>query len=260
MNLVTSKDGTKIAYDRTGQGPALILIGGALGDHHFYSPLANEFAKHFTVYNFDRRGRGQSGDTQPYSVEREVEDVDALLADAGEQAFVYGHSAGSALALRAAAAGLNIAKLVLADPPFRRHGDTDEAAKARQAEEAAKIQAFHDQGDHKGAAAFFLSGFGLPPEAVEEMLQSPEGARLIDCARALPYDYAQVGDGLVPNELAVKAAMPTLILTAETAPETAQVLVKIMPSAQLQMMKASAHDLAPTDIARVVTPFFSQGG
>jgi pimeloyl-ACP methyl ester carboxylesterase len=257
MNLVTSKDGTKIAYKRTGQGPALILIGGALGDHHFYSPLANEFAKHFTVYNFDRRGRGQSGDTQPYSVEREVEDVDALLADAGEQAFVYGHSAGSALALRAAAAGLNIAKLVLADPPFRRHGDTDEAAKARQAEEAAKIQAFHDKGDHKGAAAFFLSGFGLPPEAVEEMLQSPEGERLIDCARALPYDYAQVGDGLVPNELAVKATMPTLILTAETAPETAQALVKIMPSAQLQMMKASAHDLAPTDIARVVTLFFS---
>jgi pimeloyl-ACP methyl ester carboxylesterase len=260
MNFVTSKDGTTIAYERTGQGPALIIIGGALGDHHFYSPLAHEFAKHFTVYNFDRRGRGQSGDTQPYSVEREVEDVDALLAAAGEQAFVYGHSAGSALALRAAAAGLHIAKLVLADPPFRRHGDMDEAAKARQAEEASKIQAFHDTGDHKGAAAFFLSGFGLPPEAVEEMLQSPEGARLIDCARALPYDYAQVGDGLVPNELAVKAAMPTLILTAETAPGTAQALVKIMPSAQLQMMKASAHDLAPTDIARVVTPFFSSGG
>ena len=142
MNLVTSKDGTKIAYERTGQGPALILIGGALGDHHFYSPLAHEFAKHFTVYNFDQRGHGQSGDTQPYSVEREVEDVDALLADAGEQAFVYGHSAGSALALRAAAAGLNIAKLVLADPPFRRHGDTDEAAKARQAEEAARFKHF----------------------------------------------------------------------------------------------------------------------
>jgi pimeloyl-ACP methyl ester carboxylesterase len=252
---VISEDGTHIAYEKTGQGPALIIIGGALGDHHFYRPLANEFAKHFTIYNFDRRGRGQSGDTQPYSVEREVEDVDALIAAAFEQVLVYGHSAGSALALRAA--GLNIGKLVLADPPYGRHGDTDEAAKARQAETAAKIQAFHDTGAHKGAAAFFLSGFGLPPETVEEMLQSPEGERMIDCARALPYDFALVGDGLVPNELAVKAAMPTLILTAETAPETAQALVKIMPSAQLQMMKASAHDLAPTDIARVVTPFFS---
>jgi pimeloyl-ACP methyl ester carboxylesterase len=149
MDFVTSKDGTKIAYERTGQGPALIIIGGALGDHHFYRPLAHEFAKHFTAYNFDRRGRGQSGDTQPYSVEREVEDVDTLLAAAGEQAFVYGHSAGSALALRAAAADLPIAKLVLADPPFRRHSDTDEAFKARQAAEAAKIQAFHVVVQHR---------------------------------------------------------------------------------------------------------------
>ncbi len=262
MNTVKSTDGTAIAYERTGQGPALIIVGGALGDHHFYRPLAQEFATHFTVYTFDRRGRGQSGDTQPYSVEREVEDVDALLADAGRQAFVYGHSAGSALSLRAAAAGLKIAKLVLADPPFRRHGDaaTDEAAQARQAEEAAKIRAFHDRGDHKGAAAFFLSGFGLPPEAVEAMLQAPGGERLIDCARALPYDYAQVGDGLVPTALAVKAAIPTLILTAESAPDTAQALVTIMPSAQIHLMRVSAHDLAPTEIERVVTPFLSSGG
>ncbi len=257
MQHVISDDGTKVAYEKTGQGPALIITGGALGDHHFYIPLANELAKHFTVYNFDRRGRGRSGDTQPYSVEREVEDVAALIAHAGQQVFVYGHSAGSALALRAAAAGLKIAKLALADPPYSRHGDTDEVAKARFAEAAAKMQALHDKGDHKGAATFFLSGFGLPPEAVEEMLQSPAGERMIDCARALPYDYAMLGDGLVPNALAVKAAMPTVILTAETAPETAKALVKIMPSAEIRMMKASAHDLAPADIAKVVTPFFS---
>lgn len=257
MQHVISEDGTKIAYEKTGQGPTLIIIGGSLGDHHFYIPLANELAKHFTVYNFDRRGRGRSGDTQPYSVEREVQDVAALIADAGQQVSVYGHSAGSALALRAAAAGLNIAKLALADPPYGRHGDTDEAAKARQAEAAAKIQAFHDRGDHRGAAAFFLSGFGLPSEAVEEMLDSPAGESMIDCARALPYDYAMVGDGLVPNALAAKAAMPAVVLAAETAPETAKALVKIMPSAKLQLMKASTHDLAPTDIAKVVTSFFS---
>jgi len=91
---------------------------------------------------------------------------------------------------------------VLADPPYRRHGDADDAARARQAEEARTIQAFHDQGDHRGNAAFFLSGFGLPPEAVDEMLASPGGEMMIDSARALAYDYALVGDGLIPDALA----------------------------------------------------------
>jgi pimeloyl-ACP methyl ester carboxylesterase len=162
MRHVRSTDGTSIAYEKTGQGPPLIIIGGSLGDHRFYLPLAGELAKHFTVYTYDRRGRGQSGDTQPYSVERELDDVAALIAEAGQPTLVYGHSAGAALALRAAAAALNIAKLVLSDPPYGRHSDADDAAKARQAETAAKLQAFHDKGDHRGAAAFFLSGFGLP--------------------------------------------------------------------------------------------------
>src|SRR5205823_5541321 len=155
--------------------PSLIIVGGSLGDHRFYVPLANELARRFTVYNFDRRGRGQSSDTQPYAVEREIEDVAALVAEAREPALVYGHSAGSALALHSAAAGLNIAKLVLADPPFRRHSDADEQARARQAAEAVQIQAFHDRSDHRGAAAFFLSGFGLPPQAVDDLLDSPGG-------------------------------------------------------------------------------------
>src|SRR6266487_1673817 len=113
MRHAVSEDGTRIAYEKVGQGPPLVIIGGALGDHRFYAPLASELAGQFTVY-FDRRGRGQSGDTQPYAVAREVEDVAALIAEAGEPALVYGHSAGAALALHAAAAGLQIAKLVLA--------------------------------------------------------------------------------------------------------------------------------------------------
>jgi hypothetical protein len=255
---VISEDGTRIAYEKTGQGPAVIIVGGALGDHQFYLPLAHELAQLFTVYNFDRRGRGQSGDTQPYSVEREVEDVGALIADAGEPVCVYGHSAGSALAVRSAAAGLSIAKLALADPPYGRHSDNDDAARARFARAAARIQALHDDGDHKGAAAFFLSGFGLPPEAVEDMLQAPGGDTMIDCARALPYEYAMLGDGLVPNALAAAVATPTIILAAETAPATAKAFATFMPSATLQLMKSSAHDLAPTDIASVITPFLSQ--
>jgi pimeloyl-ACP methyl ester carboxylesterase len=100
MLNVTSKDGTQIAYHKAGEGPPLLIMGGSLADHHFYVPLAQELAKHFGVYNFDRRGRGASGDTPPYQVDREVEDVAALITEAGGQAYGYGHSAGSALASR----------------------------------------------------------------------------------------------------------------------------------------------------------------
>jgi pimeloyl-ACP methyl ester carboxylesterase len=253
---VRSADGTQIAYEKTGEGPALIITGGSLGDHRFYVPLAAELAKHFTVYNFDRRGRGQSGDTQPYAVERELDDLAALIDDAGGRVLLYGHSAGSAFALRAAAAGLSIAKLVLADPPYGRRGDADDAARARQDEAARTIQASHDRGDHRGNAAFFLSGFGLPPGAVDEMLDSPGGEMMIDSARALPYDYAMVGDGLVPNALAAEVTVPTLVMTPASAPKSAEALVEAMPNARLQPMPDSAHELAPTDIARLLVSFF----
>lgn len=257
MEQVRSRDGTQIAYEKSGDGPPVVIVGGSLGDHHFYTPLAHELAKDFTVLTFDRRGRGRSGDTKPYAVEREVEDVAALVAEAGEPARVYGHSAGSMLALRAAAGGLSFARLLLADVPVRAHGDEDEAVRARQAELAGTIQAFHDRDDHRGAAAFFLSGVqGVPPELVDEILDSPGGEVMIDCARALPYDFALVGDGLVPEELAARVTVPTLILTAGGAPATANALVGIMKGATVQRMRSWTHDLQAAEIAEVVTPFF----
>jgi pimeloyl-ACP methyl ester carboxylesterase len=145
MQKVISTDGTEIAFERSGSGPALIIVGGSLADHQCYLPLANELSRHFTVYTYDRRGRGQSGDTGAYAVEREVEDLAALVDHARAPVFVYGHSAGSALALRAAATGPGIARLVLADPPFTPHGENDEVAKAAFAEEAARLQELHDK-------------------------------------------------------------------------------------------------------------------
>ena len=171
MENAISKDGTKIAFEKSGEGPALIIVGGSLADHQFYAPLSSELAKHFTVYNFDRRGRGQSGDTLPYAVEREIEDVGALIAKAKESVFLYGHSAGAALALRAAAANSNILKLVLADPPYTPHGENDETAKAEYSKESARVQELHANGDHKANAALFLSGFGLPADDVNGMLE-----------------------------------------------------------------------------------------
>ncbi|MDF2744241.1 MAG: alpha/beta hydrolase, partial [Actinomycetia bacterium] len=158
MQKVISTDGTEIAFERSGRGPALIIVGGSLADHQFYLPLAKELSRHFTVYNYDRRGRGQSGDTGAYAVEREVEDLATLVDHAGAPVFVYGHSAGSALALRAAAAGPGIARLVLADPPFTPHSENDEVAKAEFAEEAARLRELHDRGDHRASVKLFLGG------------------------------------------------------------------------------------------------------
>ena len=258
MEKVTSSDGTRIAFERLGEGPALMIVGGSLADHRFYVPLANELAKRFTVYSFDRRGRGQSGDTEPYAVEREVDDVGALIAHAEEPMLVYGHSAGSALALRAAASGLDIAKLALADPPFTPRGEDDEAAKAEHAEQAARIRELNDRGDYEGSAKFFLKDYGLSDEDLEAMFRSPAGEAMLDCARALPYDYAVLGDGLVPTELAAKVNVPTLILAAEAMPETAQALADAMPNARLRAMETSAHELPPEVLAPVLKEVFSQ--
>jgi pimeloyl-ACP methyl ester carboxylesterase len=258
MEKVTSSDGTRIAFERLGEGLALVIVGGSLADHRFYVPLANELAKRFTVYSFDRRGRGQSGDTEPYAVEREVDDVGALIAHAEEPVLVYGHSAGLALALRAAASGLDIAKLALADPPFTPRGEDDEAAKAEHAEQAARIRELNDRGDYEGSAKLFLKDYGLSDEDLEAMFRPPAGEAMLDCARALPYDYAVLGDGLVPTELAAKVNVPTVILAAEAMPETAQALADAMPNARLRAMEASAHELPPEVLAPVLKEVFSQ--
>lgn len=256
MQKITSKDGTQIAFEKAGEGPALLIAGGSLADHRFYLPLAGELARSFTVYNFDRRGRGQSGNTRPYAVEREVEDVEALIAHAGEPAFLYGHSAGSALAIRAAAAGIRIAGLALADPPYTPHGQNDAAERAGYAQQAARIQELHDRGDLKGSVKFFLGGFGLPDEELDAMLESPAGMGMLENAGTLPYDYAMLGDGLVPTELAARITAPAIVFAPEAMPETAQALVDAMPNARFHALEAPTFETPPEVIARVLEQFF----
>src|SRR5215203_2178151 len=122
---VTSADGTPIAFERLGDGPPIIVVGGAICDRAMTRPTAEQLAQHFTVINYDRRGRGDSGDTAPYAVEREIEDLGALIAEAGGRASVYAHSSGAGLALHAAAQDLPIAKLVLHEPPYVPDGEEE---------------------------------------------------------------------------------------------------------------------------------------
>lgn len=252
MEFVTSKDGTKIAYKKTGNGPPLVIIGGSLADHSFYTPLASELARDFTVYVFDRRNRGESGDTLPYAVEREVEDVAAILDLIGEPVILYGHSAGSALALNVVASGVSVAHLILADPPYTAHGDSDKTFIDQFRNETAKVQELHDKGKHKENVANFLDGMGLPENIINDILNSPAGAGMIASAKALPYDYAVLGNGLVPIELAKRIEVPVSILAAGYSLDAGKQLAEAMPNAEAKTLAQSTHEMAPANIANVI--------
>lgn len=255
MLFVTSKDGTKIAFEKSGQGEAVLIIGGALADHHNYVPLAINLSSQFEVYNIDRRGRGKSTDTMPYTIEREVEDIQAIINSIGKPVTLYGHSSGSALAILVAARGNNVSNLVIADTPFTPHGIEDDKSIASFKEEIDIIQNFHDNNDFRGSATFFLSGFGLTVEEVEGILNSPEGEGMIKIARTLLYDYIILGDGLVPFYLASKISIPTLILASKDMPETAEALAQIIPNSLFKSMESSVHELTPEALTEVIFKF-----
>ena len=175
MSTVQSKDGTTIAYDRTGKGPAVILVDGALGYRNFglMSGLAGLLAPYFTVYTYDRRGRGESGDTQPFALEREVEDIEALIREAGEPACLCGLSSGGALVLEAASRlGEQVKKIAIYEAPYR--------SNARQEWEEYKRQlnALLAEGRRGDAVVLFMKLVGTPAEMIDGMVQSPCGRRL----------------------------------------------------------------------------------
>ena len=258
---VTSPDGTRIAISTAGSGPSLVIVGGALADGSAYASLATELAPHFTVYTFDRRARGGSEASGTWSVEREVEDVASVVRACESPVCVYGHSAGAALALRAAAAGVPMAQLVLADPPWSPRDVDDAAERTEHAEQAAELERLVAAGDLAGAVRTFLGGFGLSEAEVNELLATPAGSRLRALARTLPYDYAVLGDGLVPVAMAAGVSLPTLVLAAASegvtedadthavTPDAAQQLAQALPNARLVRLDAPVHALAPTDVA-----------
>jgi pimeloyl-ACP methyl ester carboxylesterase len=166
----TSRDGTLIAFERLGDGQPVILVGGALQGRATYHPFAEELSRHLTVFNYDRRGRGDSGDTAPYAVEREIEDLGVLIAEAGGTASVYGHSSGAALVLHAAARGLPIDKIVLHEPPFGSGSDEERRAEQEEADQIAALLAQERRGD---AVKFFLASMGMPPEIIDHLSQDP---------------------------------------------------------------------------------------
>src|SRR5919106_1051438 len=196
MNRVTSKDGTWIAYDRQGSGPAVILVTGGLDDGTENAPLASELAEHFTVYNYARRGRGDSGNTLPYALEREIEDIEALIAEAGVSAHLYGVSSGGALVLEAAAAGVPVDRLAVYEVPY----DPAEDGQERHREYVERLEGFLAEGRRGDAAELFMRLAGASDEMVAGARSSPMWPGLEAIAPTLRYDAACMGDNRPPTD------------------------------------------------------------
>ena len=266
MNTVTSRDGTPIAFDQRGSGPPLVLVDGAMCSRRFGpSPsLAPLLAPHFTVFNYDRRGRGDSGDTPPYSVEREIEDLAAVVERAGGSAFVYGSSSGAALAMRAAASGVRVRKLVLHEPPYALDDSASPLLGSYRAR-IAQLLAADRRGD---AVAMFMKVVGVPAFGVFMMRLMPNvWPKLKAVAHTLPYDFAQLGDtpgAPLPRELldvmaAVKA--PSLLVLGGKSPDwmrrAVEAVASAIPGAKLTTVPGQNHAIAARALAPVLIEFFS---
>jgi pimeloyl-ACP methyl ester carboxylesterase len=265
MQTVTSADGTTIAYDKAGTGPAVILVAGAFSYRKFpmLPKLVDELAANFTVYNYDRRGRGDSSDTQPYAVEREIEDIQALIEVAGGSADVWGLSSGAVLSLQAAAAGIGIRKLALYQPPFR----VDESKPLPPADLQQHLSELIAADRRSEAVKYMMTkGMGAPGVAVAIMRLLPLWKRLTVVAHTLPYDVAIVGDKIYGKPLSpgdwADVKVPTLAIAGGKAPElvrtAARQLAEVLPDGQYHVLEGQSHNVSPKALTPVLTEFFQK--
>ena len=256
METVTSADGTVIAYDRAGDGPVLIVSVGAFCTRHTFA-APGDLTRQFTVVTYDRRGRGDSGDTEPFTPEREYEDLAAVAAATGaEQPFVFGHSSGAAIALRAAAAGLPVAGIVAYEAPF-----ANDDAPLPQADPADHIRQLVRSGRDRDAVVFWMTDVvRLPEQALAQLDGAPWVTALEPLARTLPYDLAVTAGGVPEAELG-KITAPVLILGGSNSPEWFRHSVAeqaaATPGAQLMMLDGYDHNAPPEVIAPILASFFS---
>lgn len=265
MDKVTSRDGTRIAFDRVGGGPAVVLVGGAFDTRSepLMAGLAEALAPQVTVFNYDRRGRGDSGDTFPYAVEREVEDIEALIAAAGGAAHLYGWSAGAVLALEAASRlPAAVGKLTMYEPPFI----VDDSRPPFPVDYLARLTELIAAGRRDEAVElFFTSAFGLPAEVIAPMRADPSWADRERVAHTLVYDATVMGDTQRGRPLPARrwsaAIAATLVVTGGSSPSFfhhgARALVGVLPHARHRVLPGQDHGVAPDALAPVLLEFLA---
>lgn len=254
-----SPDGTPIAYERAGEGPPVILVGGAFCTRETHRELAGLLAPRFTVFNYDRRGRGASGNTLPYAVGREVEDLAAVVGAAGGTAMLYGLSSGGALALEAAAGGLPVAAVAVYEPPYALEAER-RAANVRYGERLAALLAAERRSD---AVELFLSRIGMPPAMIEQFRLAPMWPGMEALAHTLAYEHAVLGDAALPVERLASVTVPVLALCGGASPEwmraPATAIAGAMPDGHALSLPGQTHEFSAQALAPVLAEFFGGG-
>ncbi|HUQ53016.1 MAG TPA: alpha/beta hydrolase [Gammaproteobacteria bacterium] len=259
MSHVISKDGTRIAYERRGSGPALLLIDGAMCSRAFgpMCKIAELLEQDFTVYLYDRRGRGESGDTQPYAKAREVEDIEALIAAAGGSVYAVGLSSGAALALEAAASGAPITKLAVYEPPFmvddRELADVDHAG---------NLRALISSGERGAAVKYFMRLVRVPAPIIFMMtLMRGMWRKMQAVAHTLPYDMTIMGNWQIPTRLAALRT-PTLAMygskTQQRLQRAIEELVKVLPDVRQQVLPGQTHNVGAAVLVPALVSYFKE--
>ncbi|MFE5483533.1 alpha/beta fold hydrolase [Streptomyces sp. NPDC056527] len=254
---VTSGDGTRIAYERRGEGQPVILVGGALCTAETEAPLADLLAPRFSVVTYDRRGRGGSGDTGPYTVEREIDDLAALADAVGGRVMVHGTSSGGALALAAAGAGLPIDRLSVYEPPF----SAEPGACRTYAAHRRRLTGLLDRGQRAAALELFLAD-AMPPGALAGMRGGAEWPRLEAVAHTLAYDHAVLGDGAVPAKCLRRVHARVLVVDGGASPawmrRAAHHVSTALPHGRHRTLTGQTHQVAPHVLAPALEEFFGE--
>jgi pimeloyl-ACP methyl ester carboxylesterase len=253
---VTSRDGTVIAYEKTGRGPALILVDAAGHYRRFssFGRLIGLLATDFTVFHYDRRGRGDSGDTLPFAPEREVDDLAALIDDAGGSACLYAFSSGGLLAVQAAAHGLPVRKMALLEPPITPEEDAEE-----QRAFTAGLSQLLAAGRRDAAVEYYLAGIGVPEEILDGLRGSDSWAAMEAVAATLLYDC--LISEATPYELLASVTTPSLIIDSEGSSDDltsmAALVAQGMPNASHRSLTGAWHGVPDEVLAPVLIEFFT---
>lgn len=257
MRKVVSRDGTTIAYEKAGDGPPVVLLGGGFRDHTVFTWLVPHMTRHCTTYIYDRRGRGESGDAPQYAIEREIEDIEALIAEAGGQAAVFGGSSGAILALEAAMAGVKMSKLALLEPPYRMPG-----FRRPPADFPVRLQALLDQDRRGEAAQYFLAELvGFSQEEIDEWRAGPMWASNEAMAHTLVYDTVLCGDGRLPVERLARTEVETLVVysdhTGDWLSAAAKATAAALPNGRGVELPGVWHKVPPEVLGPALVEFFT---
>jgi len=258
MNSIKSKDGTQIAYIKSGNGKPFIIVGGSLADHQMYVPLATELSQKLSVFNYDRRNRGKSGISKKHTIEAELADLEAITTLCDEAPILYGHSAGAALAIRAIAKGLHVSKLIVSDIPFTPISENDEQEVRKFAIEHKKIIELLNQNDKAGAVKFFLKDSGMSDKELDDFLVSEKGKQAVTNSITLPIDYEMLDNGLIPMELLKVIQIPTLIITSPYGLTIAEDLALYLSDFKLAILEYHTYGSPAKEIAKPIFNFLEK--